>query len=142
MSDDTTPASPTDAYLRDEYATAFPETLEFWRNAGQGIFVVPRCKACGKVHWHPRAHCPFCHSADVAWEPSAGKGTLYSFSIVRRKDAPYLLAYVQIDEGPILMTNIVDCALDEARIGMPVRVAFRPAAQGRQVPVFRPEARS
>lgn len=127
-------------YLRDEYAMAFPETLEFWRRAAEGVFVVPRCKACGKVHWHPRAHCPFCHSADIAWEKASGKGIIYSFTVVRRKDAAYLLAYVQIEEGPILMTNIVDCAPEDAHIGIPVVVAFRAAEQGRRVPVFRPAA--
>ena len=98
----------TDDYLRDEYAMAFPETLDFWRNAAEGIFVVPRCNACGKVHWHPRAHCPFCHGVDLTWEKSSGKGQVYSFTVVRRKDAPYILAYVKINEGPILMTNIVE----------------------------------
>ena len=132
----------SDDYLRDEYAMAFPETLDFWRNAAEGIFVVPRCNACGKVHWHPRAHCPFCHGVDLTWEKSSGKGQVYSFTVVRRKDAPYLLAYVLIDEGPILMTNIVDCELADAYIGMPVKVAFRATEQGRQVPVFRPESAS
>lgn len=123
--------------LQDEYVSAFPETLPFWRAAAAGVFVVPRCKDCGKTHWHPRAHCPFCRSADLAWEPASGRGTVHSFTIVRRPDAPYILAYVKIEEGPILMTNIVDCALDAVRIGMPVLAGFRATPEGRRAPVFR-----
>jgi uncharacterized OB-fold protein len=134
--------SQSEDYLRDEYVTAFPETLDFWRNAALGIFVVPRCNTCSKVHWHPRAHCPFCHGLDLTWEKSSGKGHVYSFTVIRRKDAPYLLAYVKINEGPILMTNIVDCELSDVYIGMPVKVGFRSAEQGRQVPVFRPQSTS
>jgi uncharacterized OB-fold protein len=132
----------SNAYLHDEYAMAFPETLEFWRGASKGIFLVPRCNTCGKVHWHPRAHCPFCYSADLVWEKASGTGEVYSFTIVRKRDAPYILAYVKINEGPILMTNVVDCALSLIHINMPVQVEFRAAEQGRQVPVFRPVVNS
>jgi uncharacterized OB-fold protein len=127
-----------EATLQDEYVAAFPENLPFWRAAAEGRFVVPRCTDCGKVHWHPRAHCPFCWSAAVEWQPATGRGKVYSYTIVRRADGPYVLAYVQIEEGPVMMTNVVECALDAVRIDMPVEVAFRATAQGRHAPVFRP----
>jgi uncharacterized OB-fold protein len=126
------------APLHDPFVEAFPENKPFWEAAARGVFLVPRCDACSKVHWHPRAHCPFCHGAAVSWVQASGRGKVYSYTIVRRPNAPYVLAWVQIDEGPIMMTNVVDCELDAVRIDMPVKVNFRPTVQGRHAPVFRP----
>jgi len=121
----------------DPYVESFPEMAPFWAAAARGVFLVPRCTRCGEVHWHPRAHCPLCHSADLMWVEATGRGSIYSFSVVRRSNQPYVLAYVQIDEGPILMTNLVDCEPGTIEVGMAVEVGFRPTAQGRHAPVFR-----
>jgi uncharacterized protein len=128
----------TEAAVQDPFVEAFPETRPFWDAAAQGIFLLPRCNACGQFHWHPRAHCPFCHGTDLGWMHGSGRGMVYSYTIVRRPNAPYVLAYVQIDEGPILMTNVVDCDPESVRIGMPVKVCFRPTQTGRHAPVFTP----
>jgi uncharacterized OB-fold protein len=130
---DTSQASPA-----DPYAAAFPETRPFWDSAAAGKFVLPRCNACGKTHWHPRAFCPLCFSPDISWTPASGGGEVYSFTIVRRKDSPYVLAYVKLAEGPVMMTNVIGCEPESVRIGLPVQVCFRPAAEGRHMPVFKP----
>lgn len=125
--------------LADPYVQAFPETQAFWLASAQGRFVLPRCLACARLHWHPRAFCPFCHGDALEWIDASGTGEVYSFSILRRAEAAHVLAYVKLDEGPILMTNIVE--LDDAaalRIGQRVEVVFRGTAQGRMAPVFRP----
>ena len=122
----------------DVYAAAFPETRPFWEASARGVFLLPRCTACGQVHWHPRAHCPFCFSADIAWVPASGRGTVYSFSIIRGARDPYLFAYVRIEEGPILMTNIVDTDLDTIKIGQKVKVVFKKSENGTSVPMFAP----
>lgn len=127
-----------DATHSDPYVQAFPENLPFWEAAAGGQFVLPYCKQCDQTHWHPRALCPTCRSSDLSWRPASGRAQVHSFSIVRRPPTPYVLAYVQIDEGPILMTNIVDCEVDAVYIGMPVEVTFQPTRQGRMAPVFRP----
>lgn len=124
--------------LEDPYVAAFPESLPFWTAARRGVLVLPRCEDCGKSHWFPRAHCPFCHGARVKWQESDGRGTVYSWTLLRKKDAPYVVAYVELKEGPIMLTNIVDCANAEVAIGMPVHVKFRAAPEGRLVPVFVP----
>jgi uncharacterized OB-fold protein len=122
----------------DPFVEAFPENRPFWEKAAQGVFLLPRCKSCGKAHWHPRAHCPLCFSSDLHWVEAAGTGEVYSFTIIRRASGPYVLAYVKLAEGPVMMTNIIDCEPEDVRIGLPVRVSFRPTAEGRSVPVFRP----
>ena len=115
-----------------------PETAAFWDACREHRLLVRRCTACGKVHWYPRTICPFCFSDRTVWQDSPGKGTVYTYSVMRRVPEPYAIAYVTLDEGVSLMTNIVDCDLDALRIGQAVRVAFREEADGRTVPVFRP----
>jgi uncharacterized OB-fold protein len=103
--------------------------------------LVPRCRACGERHWYPRSFCPFCHSTELDWPQAAGGGTVYSYSIMRRTEAPYAIAFVTLAEGPTMMTNIVECDLDAVHIGMEVRLAFRDGVDGEPYPVFRPAAR-
>lgn len=119
------------------------ETAEFWDACAVGKLVLPRCNACGELIWYPRLVCPFCASHDVAYTEVSGRGTIYTFTIMRRgagpfRDAaPYVLAYVQLDEGPTLMTNIVGCDPETLQIGHPVRVVFEPTDSD-AVPRFTP----
>ena len=114
-----------------------PETQPFWDAAKQGRLLLRRCMACGEVHFYPRTICPFCFSDDTEWLASKGLGTVYAFSVMRR-GPPFALAYVTLDEGPTMMTNIVDCDLNGVRIGQKVRVVFKEGDAGFFIPVFTP----
>lgn len=120
---------------------ANPETRPFWEAAAQGRLLIGKCKACGKPHYYPRALCPFCGSDATEFVQAGGGGSVYSYSVMRRVPVPYALAYVTLDEGVTMMTNIVDCDLDAIRIGQRVRVVFKPTEGGPPVPMFAPEAR-
>jgi hypothetical protein len=114
------------------------ETEAYWAAAKAGKLVLKKCNACGKTHFYPRAICPLCTSSDTAWYDASGKGVIYSYSVMRRGATPYAIAYVTLDEGVTMMTNIVDCDFDSLAIGQAVEVTFR-ATEGDQVlPVFRP----
>jgi uncharacterized OB-fold protein len=115
-----------------------PETQAFWDAAGQGRLLVKRCAACGERHHYPRPLCPFCFSDRTEWVPASGRGTIYAYSVMRRVPAPYAIAYVTLEEGVTMMTNIVDCDLDALRIGQPVTVVFKPTDGGPPVPMFTP----
>jgi uncharacterized OB-fold protein len=115
-----------------------PETKPFWEAAAQGRLLVKKCVTCGQAHFYPRAICPFCGSDKTEWVTASGRGTVYSYSVMRRVPVPYALAYVTLEEGVSMMTNIVDCDLDAIRIGQPVTVAFKPTEGGPPVPMFRP----
>jgi uncharacterized OB-fold protein len=115
-----------------------PETQPFWDAAAAGTLVLKRCAACGQSHHYPRVICPFCGSDRTEWRETSGRGTIYSFSVFRRAPVPYAIAYVTLDEGVSLMTNIVDCDLDAIRIGQAVRVTFVPTEGGPPVPMFTP----
>jgi uncharacterized OB-fold protein len=115
-----------------------PETAPFWEAAAKGKLLVKRCTACGRAHHYPRPHCPFCGSERTEWKDSAGLGVIYSYSVMRRATPPYVIAYVTLDEGPTVMTNLVDCDFDTLRIGQPVRVVWAPTDGGPPVPMFTP----
>ena len=115
-----------------------PENQAFFDAAGQGKLLIKKCTACGEVHHYPRALCPFCGSDRTEWQPASGLGSIYSWSVMRRAEVPYAIAYVALDEGVTMMTNIVDCDLDGIRIGQHVRVVFKPTEGGPPVPAFTP----
>ena len=111
----------------------------YFEAAAQGKLLVKRCADCGEIHHYPRGFCPFCFSDKVTWLEARGTGKIYSYSVTRRAGpVPYCIAYVALDEGVIMMTNIVDCDLDEVRIGQAVKVTFKKSASGVSVPMFTP----
>ena len=100
--------------------------------------MVKRCDACGEHHHYPRSHCPFCFSDKVLWRQASGRGTIYSYSVMRRAEVPYAIAYVTLEEGPTMVTNIVDCDLNQLRIGQAVKLTFCATEGGPPLPMFAP----
>jgi uncharacterized OB-fold protein len=115
-----------------------PEVKPFFDAAAEGRLLVKHCTACHRPHHYPRSICPHCGSPRTEWRPASGRGTVYSYSVMRRVPAPYAIAYVTLEEGVTMMTNIVDCDLDAIRIGQAVRVVFKPTEGGPPVPMFTP----
>jgi uncharacterized OB-fold protein len=115
-----------------------PDTRAFWDAAAAGKLMIGKCTACGAVHYYPRAICPFCLSTETRLEQASGEGTIYTYSVMRRAQIPYAIAYVTLAEGPTMMTNIVDCDLDRIRIGQKVLLVFKPTEGGPPVPMFTP----
>lgn len=118
--------------------TPSPEAQPFWDAAGHGRFVLPRCSACGRTHWYPRAICPHCFGDCNEWVEASGDGTIYSYSVMRRAPEPYAIAYVTLAEGPTMLTNLVGCDLDALRIGQAVRLRWISTEGGPPVPCFTP----
>lgn len=99
--------------------------------------MVPRCLSCQKLFWYPRPTCPFC-LGEAKLEAVSGKGTVYTYSVTRRAGpTPYCIAYVELEEGPRMLTHIADSDFEAVRIGSPVEVFFREAQNGARVPVFK-----
>ena len=93
------------------------ETEAFFDAARESRFLVPFCPPAARRTGIPRAICPFCSSDKVEWREGSGKGTIYTFSVMRRVKEPYVIAHVTLAEGPTMLTNIVDCDFDTVRIG-------------------------
>ena len=124
-----------------------PEVKAFWDGTAEGRLLLPRCDDCQGFIWYPRPFCPSCASTKVSWIAASGRGSVYSYTINRRGQADlsaykeagvYVLAYVELDEGPRMMTNIVDCDPDSVKIGQRVQVVFHDTGEGTALPRFRP----
>lgn len=114
------------------------ESQPYWDAAAKERLTLKRCRSCGEVHYYPRSICPLCFSPDTEWLQASGKGTIYSFSIMRRAPVPYAIAYVTLEEGVTMMSNIVECDFGQLSIGQSVEVTFRDTEGGASLPVFRP----
>ena len=118
--------------------TVNPEGQAYWEAAGQGKLLLKFCTACNEYHHYPRAICPHCFSDQTEWREAKGTGTLYSYSVSRRATPPFTMAYVTLDEGVTMMTNLVDCDFDALQVGQMVKVVFKPSDGGPAVPMFVP----
>ncbi|WP_432828663.1 Zn-ribbon domain-containing OB-fold protein [Dactylosporangium sp. CA-092794] len=122
-----------------------PDNEPFWAATARGVLLLPRCTGCGTVVWYPRFFCPACGGTQLTWFEASGKGVVYTFTVVRKSRregyttaVPYVVASVELAEGPRIFTNIVGCSPEAVRIGMPVEVTFVPTADGTALYRFRP----
>ncbi len=121
-----------------------PETQNFWDGCKAGELRLQKDNQTGQVYFPPRPFCPGTGSTDVSWFKASGKGKLYSYVISHRAipgfKAPYAIAIVELDEGPRMMTNIVECEqTPEALVlDMPVEVVFEKMDDDITLPLFRP----
>jgi len=121
-----------------------PETRPFWSAAKAGRLTLPFCTACGVAIWYPKAFCSTCGSLDVDWRDVSGLATVYSHTQVHRGEGAYrevdsfVLALVDLDEGPRVLTNIVDIDPAAIAIGQRVQVVFHDASDEAALPRFAP----
>lgn len=122
-----------------------PASQPFWDACAQGRLLLQRCGDCGHLQLYPRLLCAACGSRTLGWVEASGRGTVKTFTIIRRAvsaafepDAPYVVALVELEEGPTLMSNIIGCDPASVAIGQPVRVTFEKRAEGVAVPQFEP----
>jgi len=122
-----------------------PATRPFWDGIKAGRLLLERCLRCQAVIWYPRGFCPRCGSAATEWIEASGRGTVYTYTVARRSfggwaaAVPYVIAYIELAEGPRVLSNVVGAAPDEVSIGLEVEVVmkadggaywFRPAVTG------------
>jgi uncharacterized protein len=128
-----------------------PETEPFWAATARGELLVKQCEDCASLIWYPRSVCPECGSLRTRWQQVSGRGHIYSYTVNHRgegayRDAgPFVLAYVELEEGPRVMTNIVapdgrELGDGELAVGLPVEVVFHDTGEGSALPRFRPQS--
>lgn len=134
----------TEAHLPTVEPGRSRETAPFWDAMAEGRLVLPRCDSCGHVIWYPRQFCPTCHTTGVTWFEASGRGTVYSFTVARQafgewKDhVPYVIAYVELDEGPRVLTNVVGCDPEQVAIGDRVELVVDRSPEGAGIYRFAP----
>ena len=107
------------------------ESRGYWEALARHELYFQRCRQCGTKRFPPRAVCPVDLSSSTEWVRASGRGTVYSFTVTYQNQAPgfreslpYVLAVVELDEGPRMMTNIVGCSAEDVRVGMAVEIDY------------------
>jgi hypothetical protein len=126
--------------------TANADTQPFWDGCARGELLLQRCIHCQAYRHPPSPICPHCVSDRAEWVRASGRGTIYTFVVVRETRArgwdklvPYVLAVVELEEGPRILTNIIDAEPEAVTIGMPVAVTFAEIDGTTTLPFFRPQ---
>ena len=122
------------------------DTAPFWNATKERRLTYQKCDDCGAVVWHPRAHCTSCLGRALSWHASEGRGTVYSYSVIRqsyhpffRARVPFAVAWIDLDEGPRVLSNLTGIAdpSHDVKIGMRVAVEWEPHEE-LAIPLFRP----
>jgi uncharacterized OB-fold protein len=143
--DDTSAGGSAASSLPTSPPPTTPETQPYFDALAEGRIELPVCDACGHWIFYPRSFCPVCGCRDVTWREATGRGSVYSYSVTRQAPGrwggatPYVLAYVELDEGPRMLTNVVGGDVEAVHIGMVVELEVARTEDG-AVPRFRPAA--
>nr|WP_310523555.1 Zn-ribbon domain-containing OB-fold protein [Polymorphobacter sp.] len=121
------------------------ETARFWQGCHDHKFLLQRCVACGQHQFYPRTICTNCMSEQLDWIEASGHGTVATYTIVTRAvsdayaaDTPYVIALIELEEGPRMMSNVIGCDVGDVKSGMAVEVVFENWSADITVPKFRP----
>ena len=124
-----------------------PETEPFWEGCRRGELRLQRCDACGQVQFPPRRYCSGCLSDGLTWERASGRGSVRSWTVVTLPnspaflaDVPYVMALIELAEGPTLLSGIRGCSPGDVHIGMSVEVEFEERSDEIRLPYFHPTA--
>ena len=122
------------------------ENRPFWEGCRQGKLLLQFCDACQRYQFYPRLYCMQCSSDQLRWVEASGRGVIYSYTIIRQNkspefmpDVPYNVAIVQLEEGPRMLSNVVDIDLADLRVDLPVMVVFDRVNDTISLPRFRPQ---
>jgi len=122
-----------------------PETKAYWQALHDGRLMLSECESCGNLSHPPQGVCAFCWRGTVKPKFASGGGTLNSYSVIRQtadpsfKDSvPYVLAYVDLDEGVSLVSNVINCDIDKVSVGMKLQAVFEQLSDDTGVVLFEP----
>lgn len=121
------------------------DSRPFWEGCSRGELLLQQCDACGHYRHPPNPVCPECLSTDATWTPASGRGAVYTFSVVHQaldpawaEDVPYVVAVIELAEGPHMVSNIINTAPEQVRIGLSVQVVFERASDDVSLAKFQP----
>jgi uncharacterized protein len=121
-----------------------PESRQYWDACRNGELMLQRCDRCASYQFFPRMMCCRCNSDSVTWTRVSGRGRVRSYTVVRRPvskayaaETPYIVALVELEEGPTLMSNVTGCDPNAVTVGMAVEVTFEKWTDEISIPKFR-----
>ena len=137
--------------MTDHSGKRFPqpssETQHYWQGCHEHELRIQHCRDCGNYQFYPRIICTSCMSQAVDWIQTEGRGEVLSYTIITRAvsegyaaDVPYVVALIKLQEGPCMMSNVINCPHEEVSIGMPVSVVFEDWSEEISIPKFQPNS--
>ncbi len=124
-----------------------PISQPYWDACRHHQLELQQCVDCGCFRFPPGYMCPSCASMALRWQRVSGRGRVHAYTVVHRpphpafaKDAPYVVALIELAEGVVLMSNVVGCPAEQVRVGMPVQVTFDDVSADIALPKFEPAA--
>lgn len=125
--------------------TPTEETAAFWDAVADHRLVLQVCKACGSWQYPPSPACTRCLGPDLEWHQASGRGTVFSYAIYHKAfhpafegDVPYVVADIELEEGPIMLSNVIGCRPEAVYVGMEVEVVFEFVGDRVVLPLFAP----
>lgn len=125
--------------------TATEVTRPFWEATREQKLLLQWCTACDKPIFYPREFCPGCSATSLEWRQASGRGEVYAVTVEHRpqmsslrREEPFAVVLVELEEGVRMMSNVVGCPPDDVKVGMPVVLAWEPLSDGRHLPQFTP----
>ena len=122
-----------------------PQTAAYWKAANEGRLLLGTCGNCNKLCHPPQAVCPFCWSSKVGVKAASGRGRLNAFTVVHqaavpafRERVPYVVAYVELEEGLFVNSNVINCDPNLVKIGMPLKAVFETLSEQAGASLFEP----
>lgn len=115
----------------------------FWDSCKAGAMQIQKCGHCGTYAFYPVYVCPECASRALDWTPVSGKGTIYTYTVAAKSvfedvPGPMVVALIELEEGAMMTSNIVNADPDSLFVGMPVRLCYEPISADITLPVFEP----
>lgn len=137
--------------MTSDYLKPIPRPNEvsktYWHGTARREILLQKCKDCDNIQYYPRPLCTKCFSQDLSWIRASGRGTVHTFSVIYQNiqpgfvdELPYVLVVVELEEGPRMTTNILNCAPQDVYIGMPVEMTFQYITPEVWLPQFKPRA--
>ena len=120
-------------------------TAAFWQGCQNQQLLIQRCVQCNHLQFYPRSICTVCLSEDLEWKQASGRGRIWTYTVIRHPvseayadEVPYVLALIRLDEGPTMMSALIECDPESVESGMPVEVVFEQWSDTTSMPKFRP----
>lgn len=124
-----------------------PMDAPFWEGLHEGVLRLQQCQACKAYQYPPESFCYECGSTDIAWQVASGRGTVYSFITVHQRfhaafteEIPYNVSIVQLEEGPRIVSNVIDIPPHDVQVGMSIQASPRAITEERSALYFVPSS--
>ena len=135
--------------MTEKYEKLLPHIDEmsrpYWEGAKRHELLLQKCQECGHYRYPPGETCPSCLSDKLEWVKVSGRGSVYTWTVFHqayhpayKDDIPYAVVAVELEEGPRMITNLVNCRIEDIKVGMPVEVVFDDVTEEVSLPKFRP----